>query len=828
MLLSKGIKNKLLLIIMEVYMKKKIILTFLFIFAVLSLFGCKKKENTDTNITKEDISENVPEELESAMGQQTKIEVAGWIIDLLDHKIDTSMENVSVVLGYTDVGTNTFTKVAQDGYEYCLIKLNIEKIDSMEKIDWDKFYLTDDSGNQYTRLDDSFLSDLGMKRMPGTDLNFGTNTGWIAYEVKTGYTSLKLSYKFNEETYEYSVLTKDDIKKGDNSLVPEYVDYLEEQKKVDDNLLTESKKGYSIDNPLIVVNPYGNSPLSAIAIFDTDKETAIELTVKGKKVEDDIKTTLDKSKTHIIPIYGLYVGDTTQVIFTLDDGTKKTVDITTDSINSSVIKAEVATIDKEEYDYSNLSFVSIQSDPIYGVAAYDSAGDARLLLEGKSFPVKRLNNGNIMLSSPRILKTQYYSTGLLEMDLNGRVIHDYLIPGGYHHDFYELENGNLLVAGDPVDFSTVENFIYEIDRKTGDIVYELDLSTILDETDGGSINRTDEDWFHNNSVWYDEESNNIILSGRHVDAVIAVNKTTKKLSWILGDPTGWKNVDKNLFFTPIGDNFEWQYAQHNASVLPNGDILLFDNGAGRTKVETMDNKVTGDEVYSRAVIYHIDLDKKEVEQVWEYGKENGAEWYSSFISGASYLGEDNIWVTSGGILYDKDTNSYDIPLNNLATSNKLTHINQVKENKLVYELILNNLAYRSYRYPLYPEHVNLDLTKEGTYLGNLGETKAEDLSNIDLVSAIPSNFSVDIIHNPDRYIVNGSWNQTAKDAAIILKSNENQVIGFNIESVNSVTTTENNLIDFSTWFSPIGLEDSSYHVYIRNNGKIYDTGYSIE
>lgn len=810
-------------------MKKKLIITFLFIFVVLSLFGCKKKENTNTDTTKEDITENVTEELESAMGQQTKIEVAGWIIDVLDHRIDTSMENVSVVLGYTDVGTNTFTKEAQDGYEYCLVKMNIEKLDSMENIEWDKFYLTDDLGNQYNRLDDSFISDLGMKRMPGTDLNFGTNDGWIAYEVKEGYTSLKLSYNFNDEKYEYSILTKEDIDKADNSLVPEYVDYLENQKKVDNNLLTESKKGYTLDNPLIVVNPYGNSPLSAIAIFDTEKETGIELTVKGKETVDDIKTTFEKSNTHIVPIYGLYAGSTTEVIFALDDGTKKTVSITTDNINSSVIKAEVTAIEKEEYDYSNLTFVSIQSDPVYGVAVYDSAGDARLLLEGKSFPVKRLNNGNIMLSSPRLLKTQYYSTGLLEMDLNGRVIHDYLIPGGYHHDFYELENGNMLVAGDPVDFSTVENYIYEIDRKTGDIVYELDLSTILETTDGGSINRTEEDWFHNNSVWYDEETNNIILSGRHVDAVIAVNKTTKKLSWILGDPTGWKNVDKKLFFTPVGDNFEWQYAQHNASILPNGDILLFDNGAGRTKVEEMEEKVTGDDVYSRAVIYHMDFDNMTVKQVWEYGKENGAEWYSSFISGASYLSENDIWVTSGGILFDKDSDSYDVPLSNVATSNKLTHINQVKDNKLVFELVLNNLAYRSYRYPMYPEYVNMDLTREGTYLGNLGETKTLDLTDINLDnSVITSNFSIDIIHNPDRYIVNGSWNQTADDAAIILKSNENQVIGYKIESSNNVTTTENNLIDFSAWFSTVGLEDSSYHVYIRNNGKIYDTGYSIE
>ena len=32
------------------------------------------------------------------------------------------------------------------------------------------------------------------------------------------------------------------------------------------------------------------------------------------------------------------------------------------------------------------------------------------------------------------------------MDLLEKIYYEYTLPGGYHHDVYEMENGNLLVA----------------------------------------------------------------------------------------------------------------------------------------------------------------------------------------------------------------------------------------------------------------------------------------------------------------------------------------------------------------------------------------------
>lgn len=127
--------------------------------------------------------------------------VSGWHIVVENAQINKSLENVSVDLGYTGVETSDFVKEAGEGNTFCLLKLLIEKDGSKEVIDWASMKLTDSEGNEYTRMEDEFITDLGMVRMSGTALNFGSNEGWIAFEIKEGASGLQLSYPFEEEAY---------------------------------------------------------------------------------------------------------------------------------------------------------------------------------------------------------------------------------------------------------------------------------------------------------------------------------------------------------------------------------------------------------------------------------------------------------------------------------------------------------------------------------------------------------------------------------------------------------------------------------------------------
>ena len=135
---------------------------------------------------------------------------------------------------------------------------------------------------------------------------------------------------------------------------------------------------------------------------------------------------------------------------------------------------------------------------------YDQNGDVRWYLnENFLWDIQRLDNGHLLLSTNRLINPPYYTTGLMEMDLLGKVYFEYSLPGGYHHDVYEMKDGNLLVASDNFENGTVEDYVVEIDRETGEIVKEIDLTKILPVDDGNNAYTTDYDWFHNNSVWYD-------------------------------------------------------------------------------------------------------------------------------------------------------------------------------------------------------------------------------------------------------------------------------------------------------------------------------------
>lgn len=623
----------------------------------------------------------------------------------------------------------------------------------------------------------------------------------------------------------------------------EVTDVFESQKAVDEALLEEAKNGYSFEEPSVILDPYGTSPLTAVIVFSTEEEVGGTITVKGKAPENDISGTFEAATEHIVPVYGLYNGDTTQVELTLDSGETTTVDVTTEKLDINVGTIEVDMKDSSAYDYSNLTIVCSSGGSLYAV---DGAGDIRWYYTGGSvLGVHQLENGHLMMPTKFLLKETYYRSGLQEVDLSGKVYREYAVPGGVHHDFYEMPNGNLLVAADSQDLTTLEDYVVEIDRETGEVVWELDAADLIGKEDGASasneLDGTDEvDWFHNNGVWYDETNDLVLLSARHKDAIVAVNRSDKSLAWILGDPEGWEEVDEKYFFTPVGDDFEWQYAQHQVTMLDNGDIMMFDNGTAKVKLDNIDERVTGDGVYSRAVIYRINTENMTIEQVYQYGKERGPEWYSDWISGVVSLDgtQNQLWITAGANVYSPDEDSYDFGPTSMLQEGlvKTTHIDQVTDGNLIFEMTISgdsyaSLTYRSFRMPFYTEGAGLDVEAEGEVLGNLGQTPTTDaeisLEGAQALDGSEWEFALDSI----KMSFSGSYKtQTAadnlKESYLVLK-NDDEIKVYDLTQHGTDGEGETT-VTVSGWVSPVGLEGNTYDIYLVLDGVAYQTGYSME
>lgn len=122
------------------------------------------------------------------------------------------------------------------------------------------------------------------------------------------------------------------------------------------------------------------------------------------------------------------------------------------------------------------------------------------------------------------------------------------------------------------------------------------------------------DWTHMNSCEALPDGN-VLVSFRNIDTICIIDKVTGNIKW------------------------EWGRGQishqHTATLLDNGNILLFDNGAHR-----QDGSLIS---YSRAVEMNPATNKIE----WEYKADPPQSFYSSLISGCQRLPNGNTLICEG-------------------------------------------------------------------------------------------------------------------------------------------------------------------------------------
>ena len=594
-------------------------------------------------------------------------------------------------------------------------------------------------------------------------------------------------------------------------------DPLARQAEVDAMLIAEAEAGYTLEEPLVVVNPYGNAPLSAIAIFTTDQEIGGTVTVKGRASEDDITGAFAPATTHFVPIVGLYAGGVTEVEITLDDGSAATLQVETEQpeLNYEGFTAEMS--DASLYEFNRLNVCCLLTGRM--LAGFDSKADLRWLYTDTGVDGIRISeNGHLLVPcglQDGAAATGTSMLGVDEIDFTGKIYARYVWPGGVHHDFMELPDGNLLALADTPGKPGSMDYIVEIDRNSGDVVWTLALSDLVRTDDSGAFMNSEADWSHPNGVCYDESSDTLIVSCRNQDAIFGIRKAEKKLLWLLGDPTGWEDVDASLFFKPVGEDFEWQYGAHNVSLLDNGDILLFDNGlGGRVKRPDADRALPDEENYSRAVIYRIDTENMTVEQVWQHGKELGAPYYAFIMSGAQPLdGEGK------KILIDFGTCKADAASKGGGLGGNVTRLRYLDQDRLVWEMQYNGgPTYRAFRICPY-DIENCGVGIEGRWMGDLGETETMDAEMPG--ETVPMPESVVIERYPFNALhITGTLKASATEADpepyIVLMSGEERRCYKLLHT--SVEVEDGNLLTLNTWISLKGLPEMTPEIMLVVNG----------
>ena len=623
---------------------------------------------------------------------------------------------------------------------------------------------------------------------------------------------------------------------------------IERQYAAEQLFLAEFAEGnYTLANPLVKLNPYEFCPLTAVVMFETPAASEATITVLGKEVEGNITHRFPAAKKHILPIYGLYADYENTVEIVLGNGEKASIKIQTEPLMAGVPLATKMETTKE-YMGDNLIFLTaaMRSFPV----GYDYKGDLRWYASVNfAFDCKRMPNGHILIGTERLVKMPYFTTGIYEMAFSGKVFKEYANPiGGYHHDQFVMEDGNILMLCFDMFSGTVEDVCVLLDKDTGEVLRKWDYKDVLPQYPvAGSGSQDEHDWFHNNAVWYDKKTNSLTLSGRHQDAVINLDYELDengkcKLNWIIGDPEGWPEDMQKYFFKPVGDlsKFDWQYEQHACVVLPDGDIMLFDNGHWRSKVK--ERYVAAKDNFSRGVRYRIDTEKMEIEQVWQYGKERGADFFSPYICNVEYYNEGHYMVHSGGIGYEdgKPCEGMAVmlsvnPGDHVYTFNSITC--ELVNDEVVMELHVPANCYRAEKLPLYYAGETIELGK-GQYLGGLIQTKATKMKvrAEETGTLLPAEFKAKIVEEDDRFLVNGFFEENSIAQVLLVKGEETIRYAINTAPMNFLamcvgTFQKADSREVDTFINKTGLSgDYQVKVLVQEGEdayKIYETGVTV-
>jgi hypothetical protein len=178
---------------------------------------------------------------------------------------------------------------------------------------------------------------------------------------------------------------------------------------------------------------------------------------------------------------------------------------------------------------------------------------------------------------------------LLEsFDTQGKRRADYL----FGYDFREFDR--TAVGGGPSDTFAVHQVLRINAAGTVDtLVSGLERWSVSDDVSPGVLADLD----HPNSIDFDLDGQ-VIVSYRDLSSIVKITRRTHEFAWVLG---GTHNQ-----FTILNDPLGGFDSQHCARILPDGHLLIFDNGW------------THSPRASRAVEYALDTAAKTATMVWQY------------------------------------------------------------------------------------------------------------------------------------------------------------------------------------------------------------------
>lgn len=233
------------------------------------------------------------------------------------------------------------------------------------------------------------------------------------------------------------------------------------------------------------------------------------------------------------------------------------------------------------------------------------------------------------------------------MDSAYAIVDSFATGNGYVTDLHELQllpNGHALMMSydpQPVGMDTVvaggdpNAIVYGlvVQELDGDknVIFQWRSWDHFQITDGAvspqaTLTGPTVDYVHGNSIHVCPDGH-LVISSRHMNEITKIDRQTGDVIWRLGPHAA------NNQFTFPNDTRGFSH-QHDARQLPNGNLVLFDNG----------NYL--DPLYSRALEYELDEVNRVATLVWEH--RDAPDVYGGFMGNAQRHEDGSTTVGWGG------------------------------------------------------------------------------------------------------------------------------------------------------------------------------------
>jgi len=415
----------------------------------------------------------------------------------------------------------------------------------------------------------------------------------------------------------------------------------------------EPTRATHADRPVLLTVDPGSSTsnvLSARAVFSTPGPAAVRVIVRD-----------EQGKTSMTPIRAVAGGEDTLTVLGLRPSTSYTASVelltgsqrlasseisfTTNALPPGLANAHMARISGST---TSMSLTAVNVGGQFYAVAFDTAGNVAWYRDFSAYGlpvanVTKQRDGNITAFLGTSSGWQPSTDFCVEVTPEGNVIAEYHAPDGYYMDTHEIlitgsgpdrtvhfftysiRNMDLTTIGGGHDVATAGHQLVRLNA-AGEVEFRWDawdhigLDEWVNEDDMKAI-RTSTDFDHPNALTFDGNGN-YVVSWRNLNQLMSIDAKTGDVLWRFGGLRGQ--------YAFVGDELGGFSKQHAVKVLPDGHVLVFDNGTDHSPAE------------SRAAEYRLNPSTGQATIVWQFRHDPAL--FARYVGWTERLSNGDTWV----------------------------------------------------------------------------------------------------------------------------------------------------------------------------------------